>query len=63
MEIIPKVLVAGGALGFLLAVVGALIDPPLLQRIADPESFSRACDNLVLMAIALTLMAKTSKHD
>jgi hypothetical protein len=50
MQSLPKVLVALAALGFVLAVAtnfrGGMMG-------VSPEGFSRACDNLALLAIAL----------
>jgi len=57
MEITAKVLVGVGALAFLLAVAGGLEGNYELLGI-DSEGFSRACNNLVLIGIALILMAK-----
>jgi len=48
-----------GALGFVLAVVSALLTGYELMGV-DSEGFSRACNNLVLIGIALTLMSKKS---
>jgi len=57
MENITKVLVGLSALSFLLAVIWALTDQNLL---VTGQAFSRACNNLALVAIALMLMGKKS---
>ena len=55
MENITKGLIGLAALAFLLAVISSLTDQSL---IVSPEGFSRACNNLALVAIALMLMGK-----
>jgi len=57
MENIAKGLVGLAALAFLLAVISSLADQSLYIA---PEGFSRACNNLALVAIALMLMGKKS---
>ena len=57
MENITKGLVGLAALAFLLAVISALAGQSL---IVSPEGFSRSCNNLALIAIALMLMGKKS---
>ncbi len=57
MENITKGLVGLAALAFLLAVISALAGQSLYLT---PEGFSRACNNLALIAIALMLMGKKS---
>lgn len=56
MAQLPKALIAAAAVAFLMAVVtnftGNSESGPLL---ATAEGFSRACTNLALLAIALTL--------
>ena len=56
MANILKGLISLAALGFVLAVVGTLAGSTVLG--VDPESFSRACSNLALIAIALSLTLK-----
>ncbi len=55
MENLAKALVGFAALSF---VVGVIVGGPLGGSILGlpAESFSRACDNLALLAIALMLM-------
>ncbi len=57
MENITKGLVGLAALGFLLAVIFSLADQSLL---VSAQGYSRACNNLALIAIALMLMGKKS---
>ena len=57
MENITKGLIGLAALAFLLAVISSLINQSL---IVSPEGFSRACNNLAVVAIALMLMGKKS---
>ncbi|UCF66356.1 MAG: hypothetical protein JSV80_11220 [Acidobacteriota bacterium] len=47
-------LIGVSVLGFVLAVITALAGRPLLW--VPAEAFSRACSNLALIAIALTLV-------
>ncbi len=55
MSVIAKVLIGLASLAFLSAVFTALLWP--IFNI-PAESFSRACSNLALIAIALLLCAK-----
>ncbi len=55
---ITKGLVGLAALAFALAVIGAFYGP-IAERI-PPESFSRACTNLALLAIAVHLVFKAN---
>ena len=57
MENITKGLIGLAALAFLLAAISALVDQTLL---VSAEGFSRACNNLAVVAIALMLMGKKS---
>ncbi len=54
MENVAKGLVALAALSFIVAVLAGLMGGALMGIPA--ESFSRACTNLALVAIALMLM-------
>ena len=56
MENIAKGLVGVAALGFVLAVVAAFTGGEVMS--IPGESFSRACENLALIAIALLLLGK-----
>ena len=51
MQMIAKVLVGLAALAFVMAVVGAFVGP----IVTTPEAYSRAANNLALIAIALFL--------
>ncbi len=53
---IVKALIVLAGLGFVLAVIGALIKGPILG--VTPEGFSRGCTNLALIAVALSLTFK-----
>lgn len=53
MDNLVKLLIALAGLAFVLAVVMGLMGTTLLGVM--PEGFSRACNNLALLAIALTL--------
>lgn len=56
------ILVVLSALGFVLAVVGALMGNWLLG--VSPEGYSRACSNLALLAIVLVLAGHSKwSHD
>ncbi len=57
MENITKGLVGLAALALLLAVISSLTDQSL---IVSAQGFSRACNNLAVVAIALMLMGKKS---
>ena len=51
MQMIAKVLLVLAALAFVMAVLGAFIGP----IVTTPEAYSRAANNLALIAIALFL--------
>ncbi|MFQ5891057.1 MAG: hypothetical protein ACE5JR_13600 [Gemmatimonadota bacterium] len=53
MENLTKALVGLSGLAFLLAVIGAVFVGPMVG--VAPEGFSRACTNLALIAIALSI--------
>jgi hypothetical protein len=53
MTAIAKMLTALAALAFVLAVLGNFVGP--IAR-TSPEGLSRACSNLALLAIALTVV-------
>ncbi len=57
MENVAKGLVALAALSFIVAVLASLMGGGVLMGI-PAESFSRACSNLALVAIAVMLMGK-----
>ena len=56
MDNIIKVLIGLTVLAFILAVIGALTDSLLLG--VSPEAYSRASNNLGIIAIALLLLFK-----
>ena len=56
MDNIIKVLIGLAALAFILAVIGSLTDVYLLG--VRPEAYSRANNNLGIIAIALSLLFK-----
>ena len=56
MKIITKVLIGISALAFVLAVIASLMGGYLLG--VSAEALSRTCNNLALIAIALTLSFK-----
>ena len=56
MTTIKKGLIGFSCLAFLLAVVASLITDTIMQ--IPPESFSRACSNLALISIALSVGLK-----
>lgn len=56
MDNITKGLVGLAALAFVLAVIGSLTDFYLLG--VSPEAYSRASNNLGIIAIALSLLFK-----
>lgn len=56
MKIIIRVLIGISALAFVLAVIASLMGGFFLWFPA--EAYSRACNNLALIAIALTLSFK-----
>jgi len=53
MENIIKILISLAALGFILAATGTFFNLDLLG--IPPEGYSRACNNLGVIAIALSL--------
>ncbi len=59
MAMLMKVLIALAALALVLAIVGALFTGPIYN--IPPESWSRACSNLALLAIALALVFKEER--
>ena len=56
MRNFTKVLVGLAGLAFILAVIGSAFTGPIMGVTA--EGFSRACTNLALIAIALSLCFK-----
>jgi hypothetical protein len=54
MANLPKVLIGLAALAFVLAVISSLTGEPIVTTRA--EAFSRASNNLALIAIALLLL-------
>ena len=54
-----KVLIAGAGAGFVLAIVGSFTG--VIAGIS-PEGFSRACTNLALIAIALSVASGRPNH-
>jgi hypothetical protein len=56
MQYITKGLIALAALAFLLAVVGSLLNIEIIQT--SPEAFSRASNNLALIALGLAICFK-----
>ena len=50
------ILIAFAALGFALSVIASLLNINILG--IQPEGFSRACNNLAILAIALHLVTK-----
>ncbi len=56
MQNLVRVLIGLSVVAFLLAVIEALVTGPLMG--IPPESFSRACTNLALIAIALSICFK-----
>ena len=59
MESMVKALVGLAVLTFFIGVVAGLMGGGLMEFPA--ESFSRACDNLALIAIAMMLMGKNGQ--
>jgi hypothetical protein len=53
MAKLTMVLIGLSAISFLLAVISILVTGPIMG--ITPEGFSRACTNLVLMGIALSV--------
>ena len=56
MANVTKGLIVLAGLGFVFAVIGVYVNNPILGVTA--EGFSRACTNLALIAIALSLTFK-----
>jgi ACR3 family arsenite efflux pump ArsB len=56
MANLPKVLIGLAALAFVLAVIVSLTGEPIMRTRA--EAFSRASNNLALIAIALLLLGR-----
>ena len=56
MLIITRGLIGLAGLGFLLAVSASIFTGSIMG--ISPEAFSRACNNLVLLAIALAVCFK-----
>lgn len=56
MQNLARVLIGLSVVAFLLAVLEALVTGPLMGIPA--ESFSRACNNLALIGIALSILFK-----
>jgi cytochrome c biogenesis factor len=56
MSNILKGIVALAVLAFILAVIGAFFNFSIIR--VSPEAFSRACNNLALIAIALAVCFK-----
>ena len=54
MDVIIKGLIVVSALAFLLAVFGSLTNYFIFG--ISPEAFSRACSNLALIAIAMSVV-------
>jgi len=53
MAKLNMVLIGLSAIAFLMAVIGVLVTGPIMG--ITPEGFSRACTNLVLMGIAVSV--------
>ena len=60
MSIILKALIALSCLAFIIAVLGSMIHFDFLGT--DPEGFSRASNNLALIAIALAVCLRPEKN-
>ena len=56
MRTLTQVLIALSVLGFILAVIGSLLPGEILN--IESEGYSRACTNLALIAIALSVCFK-----
>jgi hypothetical protein len=56
MQTLVKVLISLSALAFVLAVIEVLFTGPIMNIV--PESLSRACTNLAIIAIALSICFK-----
>ena len=59
MDSLSKALVGLAVLAFIVGVIAGLMGGGLMNFPA--ESFSRACDNLALIAIAMMLMSKNGQ--
>ena len=57
MQNIINVLIGLSIIAFLLAVITVLVSNPIIMGI-QAEAFSRACSNLALIAIALSVCCK-----
>jgi hypothetical protein len=57
MSNIIKTLIALSIIAFIIAVFGSIFNFDLLG--VDPEGYSRACNNIVLIGIALAISFKT----
>ena len=56
MQYLVKVLIALAAVAFIIAVMGSVFGFDFIG--VDPEGYSRAANNLTLIAIALALVFK-----
>ena len=61
MDNVIKALIGLAALAFILAVIGSLTDVFLLG--VSPEAYSRASNNLGIIAIALALLCKNKQPE
>ena len=61
MQGIAKILVALSILAFVLAVIGALFMSSTILGVAS-EGYSRACTNLALIALALSICFRDREH-
>ena len=61
MDNVIKILIGLTALAFILAVIGSLTDFFLLG--VSPEAYSRASNNLGIIAIALSLLLKNKRPE
>ena len=59
MSYILKTLVALSVIAFLIAVYGSVFNFDFLG--VDPEGYSRACNNIILIALALAVCFKKEK--
>jgi hypothetical protein len=57
MSNVIKTLIALSIIAFIIAVFGSIFNFDLLG--VDPEGYSRACNNIILIAIALAISFKT----
>ena len=58
MSNVPKALISLAALAFVMAAVGALMGQTIMGM--GPEGFSRACTNLALLAMGVSLAWNSS---